>query len=283
MKRSLVGIMFLICCGFIHGGELKVLNYNIWNGFEFGKSIEKREAFINFMNHHDVDVAALQELCDFNQQKLEKLALEYGHPYAIILKSSGYPVGLTSKKPIIVKKKQLSGFWHGFLHCQSGGVDYIVVHLSPAEATFRQKEMKKLAKYIKKKRLITKKLILLGDFNSHSPLDAEILEKRNEVLENYSSANLSENKYDFSVIQGFFDIQLVDALYLYNSDIVNGWSFPAEALVPDQTHFKRGERIDYQLISPFFVDKIKGGDIVIDSFSRIVSDHYPVIVTYSYQ
>lgn len=54
-----------------------------------------------------------------------------GYPYAAIVKEEGYPVGVLSKQPIEVIKKQVEGFWHGMMHVKTAGVDVIATHLSP--------------------------------------------------------------------------------------------------------------------------------------------------------
>lgn len=46
---------------------------------------------------------------------------------------TSYPVGLTSKQPVTVVKKQLEGFWHRMLHARTAGLNLIVTHLSPFE------------------------------------------------------------------------------------------------------------------------------------------------------
>lgn len=53
---------------------------------------------------------------------------------------TSYPVGLTSKLPVTVVKKQPEGFWHRMLHARTAGLNLIVTHLSPFEWKFRAQE-----------------------------------------------------------------------------------------------------------------------------------------------
>lgn len=53
---------------------------------------------------------------------------------------TSYPVGLTSKQPVTVVKKQLEGFWHRMLHARTAGLNLIVSHLSSFEWKFRTQE-----------------------------------------------------------------------------------------------------------------------------------------------
>ena len=46
---------------------LKVMTYNIWNGFDWGKDTARNERLIQWVKEQNPDVIALQELCNFNQ------------------------------------------------------------------------------------------------------------------------------------------------------------------------------------------------------------------------
>lgn len=279
MKKGI----FIVGCFMVMGVQLfglDVMTYNIWNGFDFGKSDLRRELFVEFMNEEDCDVAALQELNRFNSFKLKRLAKAYGHPYAVILKITGYPVGLTSKKPIKVVKKQLNGFWHGFLHAQTQGIDFLVVHLSPASSEFRQKEMKALVAYIDENQLQREKLIVLGDFNAHAGADSVVLEGWPRVTQHASKENLQDGRIDYTVLGGFETVGLVEIVSKVNPDLVNQWTFPTPALVSQEECIARGERIDHQLASPKMAEIALEAEIIMNELTNQISDHYPVLVRY---
>lgn len=85
--------------------NLKVMTYNIWNGFDWGKDTIRKENWIKWIHDKNPDVLALQELCGYNEDKLKDDAVRWGHNYVKILKSDGYPVALTSKRPITIKER----------------------------------------------------------------------------------------------------------------------------------------------------------------------------------
>ena len=126
--------------------KLRVISYNIWNGFEHDAS--RRANFINWIKGQQPDILAMTELVGFTEKDLGQLASEYGHKYYAIVKEEGYPVGITSNEPITVVKKQMEGFWHGMLHVKTHGLDMIVTHLSPHDWKFRLKEAQMLTSYI---------------------------------------------------------------------------------------------------------------------------------------
>ena len=125
--------------------KLRVISYNIWNGFEHDAS--RRANFIDWIKGQQPDILAITELVGFTEKNLGQLASEYGHKYYAIVKEEGYPVGITSNEPITVVKKQVEDFWHGMLHVKTYGLDIIVTHLSPHDWKFRLKEAQMLTKY----------------------------------------------------------------------------------------------------------------------------------------
>ena len=145
--------------------KLRVISYNIWNGFEHDAS--RRANFIDWIKGQQPDILAITELVGFTEKNLGQLASKYGHKYYAIVKEEGYPVGITSNEPITVVKKQVEDFWHGMLHVKTYGLDIIVTHLSPHDWKFRLKEAQMLTKYIQDNQLDN--CMVMGDFNAYSP------------------------------------------------------------------------------------------------------------------
>ena len=83
--------------------KLRVISYNIWNGFEHDAS--RRANFIDWIKGQQPDILAITELVGFTEKNLGQLASKYGHKYYAIVKEEGYPVGITSNEPITVVKK----------------------------------------------------------------------------------------------------------------------------------------------------------------------------------
>ena len=131
-RRYLVGLfLFWGLLGYTQEASMKLISYNIWNGFDWGKDSIRHQAFLDWATAQNPDVLALQELCGYTPEKLSADAQQWGHPYSVLLKTEGYPVGITSKEPIQLKGKHLEGLWHGMLHVATYGIDFYVVHLSP--------------------------------------------------------------------------------------------------------------------------------------------------------
>ena len=97
---------------------LKVLCYNVYNGFRGGRSLT---AGVKWINSLRPDIVGLQELVGWNEERLRKTALRWDHRYAVTLKDGGYNIGLTSRQPIEVIERRTRGFHHGYLHCRTRG------------------------------------------------------------------------------------------------------------------------------------------------------------------
>lgn len=266
-------------------GLVKVISYNIWNGFT-GKDTTRHDRFTQWVIEKDPDVLALQELVGYSQEKLAAHAAEWGHSYAFILKESGYPVGITSKYPIELKEKLLDEMWHGMLHAKVLDIEFFVIHLSPADYEFRFKEANILKERIKNANKENKNVIVLGDFNSMSPTDADFYTTRDSLKARYvrgdargKNKNLLLGEFDYSVISTFLSVPLIDPA----PDFIKPegrYTFPAPALVgiwqTAEEIIRNKQRIDYILLSPELANGVVKYKIYHDNETGSLSDHYPV-------
>ena len=265
--------------------KLRVISYNIWNGFEHDAS--RRANFINWIKGQQPDILAMTELVGFTEKDLGQLASEYGHKYYAIVKEEGYPVGITSNEPITVVKKQMEGFWHGMLHVKTHGLDMIVTHLSPHDWKFRLKEAQMLTSYIQDNQLDN--CLVMGDFNAYSPFDADWVETHAQLIENMQKwdaeqetyRNMRDGRFDYSVLSKFLSIGLTDICRLY-VPADKRTTFPAAFLYGWQHGDTRlhgiGERLDYILVSPSLVSRCLDARIHNGIETEGISDHYPVSV-----
>ena len=265
--------------------KLRVISYNIWNGFEHDAS--RRANFINWIKGQQPDILAMTELVGFTEKDLGQLASEYGHKYYAIVKEEGYPVGITSNEPITVVKKQMEGFWHGMLHVKTHGLDMIVTHLSPHDWKFRLKEAQMLTSYIQDNQLDN--CMVMGDFNAYSPFDADWVETHAQLIENMQKwdaeqetyRNMRDGRFDYSVLSKFLSIGFTDICRLY-VPADKRTTFPAAFLYGWQHGDTRlhgiGERLDYILVSPSLVSRCLDARIHNGIETEGISDHYPVSV-----
>ena len=269
--------------------NLKVMTYNIWNGFDWGKDTIRQENWIKWISDQNLDVLALQELCAYNEEKLKVDAAKWGHDYVIILKSEGYPVGLTSKKPITITERVIDELWHGLLHCKTYGIDFFVVHLSPADCDFRLKEANIITEKVRNCK--SNKYIILGDFNAHSPFDEELLKYNRSLRRKYSNkkpeskySNLRLGEFDYSVVSTFIALPSIDVSKNF-IDITHRYTFPTPALIgiylkEDEVRQNK-ERIDYILTSPIISESCTKVTIYNNEETETFSDHYPVMAEFN--
>ena len=294
MIRNYIFILILLAFPFPGQSQdtnMKVISYNILNGFDWGKDKTREDKLAAWINEQKPDVVALQELCGFNEEKLAGFAKKWGHKYSVILKTEGYPVGLTSNKPIELKEKLREGLWHGMLHCKTWNTDFFVVHLSPADWKFRKKEAGFITKKIKECCPENDPYIVLGDFNAVSPFDADFNKNNPYQLERYRKGdlkskkykNLRDGEYDYSVISQFLSLGLTDVCYRFlNSD--NRSSCPTPINVPKWLTAEEMKvtkhRIDYILVSPPLAVQCTDARIFNGKENDYLSDHYPVMAVF---
>lgn len=301
MKKKLLYLLLVFCSLNLHAQnvqnmqnerhwkknveKVRVMSYNIFNGFNWGEDKDREDRFVTWIKEQDPEFIGLQELCGFTQEKLEKLAARWGHPYAIIVKENGYPVGITSKKPITLKNKLVGKIGHGLLHVQTYGFDVLVTHLNPSNTIKRNQEAQQVVEYIKNHKL--EQCILMGDMNSHSPMDADYIENNAFMLETKyggkNSPNLLDGKIDYSVISHFLSLPLIDVCRIY-VPAEKRFTFPTPILmgVSKQKYISKrsSERLDYIFVTPEVSKKVVDAFVFNEGTPEYLSDHFPIAVDF---
>lgn len=269
--------------------SLTVMTYNIWNGFDWGKDTQRKEHWIQWIQDNNPDVLALQELCGYDEEQLKADAARWGHKYVKILKTEGYPTGLTSRKPIALKERHIDEMWHGMLHVKTYGIDFFVVHLSPADCDFRFKEAKMIAEKVKASN--SQNYMILGDFNAHSPFDEELMKGKKALLEKYAKnnsdkySNLRLGAFDYSVISTFLALPAIDISKNF-VDLDARFTFPAPVLIGSYRNtledvIQTQERIDYIFTSPSLSQSCTNVRVLNKGKTETLSDHYPIMAEFS--
>lgn len=137
------------------------------------------------------------------------------------------------------------------------------------------------------------KFIILGDFNAHSPYDADLYDPNGYFLTRLretnagkgTNGNIVNNGLDYSVLSSFLSLSLVDITQLFTKGIAQRGSFPSMALSTitkesEKMLVERLERIDYILASPELGMNCKSARVGNQEENWYLSDHYPVIATF---
>ncbi len=264
--------------------EIKVITYNVLEGLgneeDYGK--DRHERFVEWVQNKKPDVIALQELYR-SEEKLAEDAESWGHKYF----AKRGALGFSSSEPITeVNKYKIEGLWHGLLHCKTYGIDFFVVHLSPASWKYRLKEAEIIKNIIDSVTHDTKHYMLLGDFNAHSPFDGELYKQNPGLMEKYKkgcedgiSPNLNGNHPDYSVMSSFYSYPLIDVTEQF-VPWYNRHTFPTPILIDVwRTAGNIGrtpERIDYILTSIEMSEKCKSVRVYNIEENDYLSDHYPL-------
>ena len=272
--------------------RLRVVSYNILDGFDGGKDTTRQKKTAAWINSQHANVVALQELVGYTAERLRSEALQWGHNHSVLLKETGYSVGLTSDKPIKVISRKTNGFWHGMLHCQVNNINFFVVHLSPDDYKIRSSEADSIISLVKRSMNEKQECVVLGDFNAHSPFDDDIDATRPLLLKSYIESDQKSEKYkpldhdhwDYSVVGKLLGIQMVDVCQRF-VPADKRYSYPTPILIPryrkNMEHvLQTRERLDYIFTTPSLARTCFGAYIVNNAETSGFSDHYPIIADF---
>ena len=254
--------------------KLRIISYNVFNGFKGMADKDRMGRFSHWMKEASPDILALQELSNFSTQDLLTFAKGWGHSYAALVKErKGHPSGIPSQYPIEVKSRILDGFWHGLLHVRIREFDILITHLSPFEVKTRQDEVRRIIEYART--IKNEKILLMGDFNSTSPFDADWLESR-----------MPDRWFDYSVISALLAVPFYDLCYRYVQPEKRG-SVPTQILEHVSRNpyvvAKYSKRLDYIFGTKAMSDLTVDGFILNGEDNDYLSDHYPVGVEIFYK
>jgi exodeoxyribonuclease-3 len=271
-------LIFLMLFMYTGACAQRVITYNILQGMRLDSSAGKR-VFVNWVKQMDPDILALQEVTGFTQDSLEKLAESYGHPYAVLLiEGEKYPVALTSKYPIVNVQKVTDNMDRGFIMAQILNYHVVCLHFTPFDYRTRRTEVNLLLSHIKSRQ----KWIIMGDFNTVSPLDSAHY-KDGRLVAGYQAyekkyapiQKLADGRIDYTVIQKILDAGFTEAVAKRSPSFV-------KTVHPKRFEPKTGtdvsSRIDFIFVSKDLVKKIEDAHVVVDAFTDNYSDHYPVLV-----
>lgn len=286
MRRFFQGALFIFGLlvhfkAFSQNNRLRVITYNILQGMRLDSAAGK-PVFVQWLKQMDPDVLALQEVTGFTQASLEQLALQYGHPYAVLLiEGEKYPVAITSKYPIVNVKKVYDNMDRGFIMARVKDLNLVSLHFTPFDYRKRRQEVDLLLANIDAQ-TEKQKWVIMGDFNTVSPADSAAYSD-GRMVANYQAyekkyapiQKLANDKLDYTVIEKITARGFTDALKATTPAFV-------KTVHPKRFEPKTGtdvpSRIDFIFVSKDLVKKITAARVLVDAFTDNYSDHYPVLL-----
>lgn len=258
--------------------KIRIVSYNVLSA---PNNKVRGEKLTKWLNQQDAEIVGFQELT-MTQADFSKAAKGWQHPYAVIHKENSLTIGISSKKPIEIIKQQM-GPRMGFLHVKSYGLNLIVTHLHPGFWKKRLEEADMIVDYIRDNQLDS--VVVMGDMNAHSPMDADYLENNSSMLPlmrgGYKSENFPNGNFDYFAISRLMSAPLVDAIYQF-VPVENRMSFPTRLLMTTSKQEyrvkKRMERIDFLLTSPTINSQVVDGYVFNGPETDYISDHYPIAI-----
>ena len=262
--------------------NFRLVTYNVWYGFT--KVPERKDRWIRWMQEQNPDVVSLQELNEYTPEQLADDASKWGHQYSELLKTEGFPTGITARYPIEDVKRFFEGFHHGLLRVKIQDKYIYIIHLHPSNWETRNREIDLIISDIGNLP-DGSSIILAGDFNTFSPNDSlyyghgRLEPFFNARDEEYNEVNLKEGKLDYSVIRKLHDAGFLDLEFKRRTaDYEFTGSFPT--LIEKEGEHGDQRRLDYVFANKNLSDNVMRAEIIADKITLTLSDHLPVIVDF---
>ncbi len=263
--------------------KVKILSYNVLYGLQ-KDSVENIERYKQLIKDLQPDIVATQEMNGWTQKTLEELAKDYGHPYALQSKETGFPVALTSKTPMVNFKKVTENMWHAYIYAKVNGIHIFVIHFSPFSY---QKRLEEVTNIIAQAAEIPldEPILIMGDFNSMAESDREhygdnLAKGMKKSEEKHAHIrNLNNGQIDYSVLNKLKDAGFKDSYRLLNKDFASSMpTFKDGNGNIKQTQSGTPKRIDFLWCNDVAARRVITSTVLKNAQTHYISDHYPVYV-----
>lgn len=140
-----------------------------------------------WVKKRNLDILGMNELNNWQRTgTMERKAASMGFGYShLMVIPSGYHMGIMASTPVQVVaelKEPTYKFERGALHCIIAGIHVILVHLHAHSAVARAAEATLLLEHINATTTSEDQIIVMGDFNTLSILDARACRYNSSVL-----------------------------------------------------------------------------------------------------
>ena len=304
-----------------------IISLNADDGLGAGDDGSRQQRFFGWLRAQpEVGIVGLVELNHWDvpikkQNRGKELgmasrAAEAGFPYSSLFRPPKHPywLGLFSAFPIIAVDKQWKGFERGMLHAQvqvgpaAGGPSvvehYFVVHLDAHDAVARESEAHRVAKAVRAASATGAPVLVMGDFNTLSPLDRSLHEAmgllnffkshpENPHFQRMKRKFVVDGHLSYRPMQILLDEQLTDLCYPDHHEASAHdnphcrYSEPTQRR-PDIPEMPTGTRapkirVDFMLANRAFMQLRQGVQayVVENQQTQQMSDHFPLIANWT--
>lgn len=248
---------------------LKVMSYNIYYGLDNDERL--RQEFADWVTLYDPDIILFQEANSFTDASFLDFAKTFGHDYAVLSKTSGFPTGITSKEAITNVRRvvQTGVLHHGYVTGVTYGMRIFSAHLCPWEV-----ENERNIHNIDRKDEIQ---IIVNDalqYASDPVLIGADLNDQNAFDRDSYGPGFRYADRDFTVTNTLLQNNFHDTYPLRNSE------FKATRPVADVAVNgpNKGSRIDYIHVNDNLKNLVVFSDILHSAYTDKLSDHYPTYI-----
>jgi exodeoxyribonuclease-3 len=240
---------------------------------------EKRyQRLIEFVRVEDPDILGLLELNDWNKDDFAILKDFLSHTkfqnHIFGQANSDFHLAIFSKHPLLKKESLPEKIGHGLAHVEiefeKGILSVFLTHLTPGTEDARVREMNQILSYVQP----NSPTVIMGDLNSLSPNDPY---QDAELLEVFRKSEIK--KFGVDTVRKDLISKLQNAGFKDSSVLTDS---PFEPTVPTRFNSDPAHatelRLDYIFLSNNLKNHLAKYDVVKNSETDQISDHYPVLV-----
>ncbi|WP_460761638.1 endonuclease/exonuclease/phosphatase family protein [Niabella terrae] len=274
----------------------KVINYNTLHGFASDSAT--RLKFTKWVKGQDPDLVVFEEMIGFSVNELREFAAGFGHHFSAIMSPETghdvtHPLAISSRYPIQELEMANENMWHGYLLAKVAGIYCLVTHLAPFTLKDRQQDITRILARIDSLPREAP-LMIAGDFNafarfdsshygadlrkSMARLEGRLEPKSGTAIVKYKTIyrnNLNKGAIDFSVTDQMLAAGFQDAYYLLHKSFKN--SVPVKSRMKKNSFLRR---VDYIWVNENLAPRLIKADILQDTVTDRLSDHYPVLAVF---
>lgn len=264
---------------------MKIISFNVLKGGLKGISFPNRlSRIIQVIKQSRADIVGIQEGCTWDRhdfQILKSVSKQTGYPFFEIsignTTDSGFQYNTIFLSKYVLKSSKR--FSHEFrnsalevtIDADFGPLALFNVHLTPKKEIERKKEIDIIIKRAQK----YNNSIILGDLNSLSSDDYNIITLPDLFNEKQKSKFLTEGEISFFIIPVLQKNGYTDVFALKKKNTI--MTVPTESNV-DIEH-ETPLRLDYIWVSKNITKHIRTCGIIKNKTTEHASDHYPIFVT----
>jgi len=242
---------------------MKIVYLNV---FENCREEGRLAKVISFVKRASPDFFVISEISEWSENEIEEFKEEIGLEYHYRAEH----IAIFSKVKFIEEKHLREAIVMVRVNISGKKLCIIAAHLRPLTEDHRIPQIDTILDEVE----MGESFILIGDFNSLSPLDDYDEDRLLREMKGMGLTKFGVDRLRRDVQKKILDFGMVDAVKRFSKDFE--YSVPT-SFNKDSSHFSK-LRLDYAYVTPGLTRLLKSAEIVRTEETDELSDHFPLVV-----